>query len=97
MPTQTEVANCRLQIMVPGRDSDVATSNEESSPKLDPHYGLRRWRRLALSPYIHLYPRNKHCDHKVSSLLQKLTYKNTNINYLCFSYVSCVGCCCCCC
>ena len=73
MPTQSEVANCRLQIMVPGRDCDVATSSEESSPKLNPHYGLRRWRRLAVSSCIHLYPRNKHCNHKVSSLLQKLT------------------------
>lgn len=50
MPIQSEVANCRLQIMVPGSDSDVVTSSEESSPKLNPHYGLRRWRRLQYHP-----------------------------------------------
>lgn len=51
MPIQSEVANCRLQIMVPGSDSDVATSSEVS-PSLTPMNGGGDLQYHPVSTYI---------------------------------------------
>lgn len=55
MPAQAETADCRLQIMVPGRDSDVVGSSAESCLKLTPHHGLHgagETGNLTLRPFL---------------------------------------------